>query len=93
MSEATPPVPLHTFTECTGTALLLHLPLQATLCYRIAKKSQYPFLAKHVGLYVQLCAVHSVQQHTGCTIYTDSIAHTFYSFKMYHGTQHTHQCT
>jgi hypothetical protein len=37
-------------------------------------KSQYPFLAKHVDLYVQLCAAHSVQQHTGCTIDTDSVA-------------------
>ena len=74
MSEATPPVPLHTFMECTGTALPLHLPLPATLCCRIAKKSQYPFLAKHVDLYVQLCAVHRVQQHTGCTIDTDSVA-------------------
>jgi len=74
MSEAILPVPLHTFMECIGTALLLHLPLPATLCYRIAKKSQYPFLAKHVDLYVQLCAVHSVQQHTGCTIDTDSVA-------------------
>ena len=50
------------------------LPLPATLCYWIAKKSQYSFLAKHVDLYVQLSAVHSVQQHTGCTIDTDSVA-------------------
>jgi hypothetical protein len=74
MSEAILPVPLHTFMECIGIALLLQLPLPATLRYRIAKKSQYPFLAKHVDLYVQLCAVHSVQQHTGCTIDTDSVA-------------------
>lgn len=65
---------MHTFMECTGTVLLLHLTLPATLRYSIVKKSQYPFLAKHVDLSVQLCAVHSVQQHTGCTVDNESVA-------------------
>jgi hypothetical protein len=65
MSKAISPVPLHNLMACRGTALLLP---------RIAKKSQYPYLAKHGDLYVQLCAVHIVQHHTGCTTDTDSVA-------------------
>jgi hypothetical protein len=72
MSEAIPPVPLQNLMACRGTALLLPLPV--TLCYRIAKKSQYPYLAKHGDLYVQFCAVHSAQQHSGGTTDTDSVA-------------------
>jgi hypothetical protein len=42
--------------------------------FRVAKKSQDPYIAEQVDLYVQLCAVYSAPQHMACTTDTDSVA-------------------